>query len=57
MKATDDRRRERIYVTLHPDARAIAQRIGNGVASRGIDRALFHFNKCKSKRRKENDKA
>lgn len=46
IKASEPRTRERIYVTLDPDARRIARKIGNGVVSRGIDRALFHFDEC-----------
>lgn len=41
-----NRKRVRTYVTMDPQARAIAKRIGNGVVSRGIDRALFHFDEC-----------
>lgn len=54
LPADSDRKRERIYLTLDPNAIAIARRIGNGVASRGVDRALFHFTECKTKRVKAN---
>lgn len=43
MKEFDSAKRQRIYVTLNPDAIAIARKLGNGVVSRGIDRALFAF--------------
>jgi hypothetical protein len=41
-----NRKRVRTYVTMDPQARVIAKKIGNGVVSRGIDRALFHFADC-----------
>jgi hypothetical protein len=41
-----NRKRIRTYVTMDPTAKAIAKKIGNGVISRGIDRALFHFGEC-----------
>jgi hypothetical protein len=49
--ADSNRKRIRTYVTLDPNAKAIAKRIGNGVVSRGIDRALFHFVDCAKKGR------
>lgn len=57
LPADSQRARQRIYVTLNPDSIAIARRIGNGVASRGIDLALFHFNDCRTKRVKAHGKA
>lgn len=49
--ADSNRSRVRTYVTMDPDARRIAKRIGNGVISRGIDRALFHFADCRKVKR------
>jgi hypothetical protein len=54
LAADANRKRLRTYVTMDPNAKAIAKRIGNGVVSRGIDRALFHFDECpRIRRRKE----
>lgn len=48
-----NRKRVRTYVTMDPQAKAIAKRIGNNVISRGIDRALFHFDECTHTRGKK----
>lgn len=51
LPAYSNRARQRIYVTLHPDAVTIARRIGNGVVSRGIDVALFAFKPTKGRKK------
>lgn len=43
------RKRKRTYITMDPEAISIARKIGNGVISRGVDRALFHFADCRKK--------
>jgi hypothetical protein len=40
------RKRKRCNVTLSKEARTIAKRIGGGVVSRGIERALLHWGDC-----------
>lgn len=40
------RKRKRANITLGADARAIAKKIGNGVISRGCERALLHWHDC-----------
>lgn len=52
-----NRKRIRTYVTMDPQAKAIAKKIGNGIVSRGIDRALFHFDECSQSRRRAKGEA
>lgn len=40
------RRRKRKNVTLDPTAIAIAKKLAGGNISRGIERALYHFQDC-----------
>lgn len=40
------RKRKRRNVTLSPRALAIAKKLAEGNVSRGIERALFHFDDC-----------
>lgn len=40
------RSRKRYTITLPPDARALAKKIGDGNVSGGIERALRHFQDC-----------
>lgn len=56
LTADSNRARQRIYVTLHPDAVTIARRLGNGVVSRGIDRALFEFKSTKRRKKHVKEK-
>lgn len=53
LPADSNRMRQRIYVTLHPDAVGIARKLGNGVVSRGIDRALFNYKPPKGRPKNE----
>jgi hypothetical protein len=47
------RKRKRANVTLSSSARATAKKLGNGVMSRGIERALLHYQECPRTGRKK----
>lgn len=51
------RKRKRVNCTLGPQAIALAKKLGNGVASRGVEFALLHYIDCpRTDRRKRHRK-